>query len=106
MNGKGDRRRPCLVSREEAERNWDRIFPKATVKLYRLKDIANDKFYRHRYSQFRGGDWVDAESATIWTKPGGASGALGAVREKWPHEAANFVVETAIIDPANLEWKS
>ena len=26
MNGKGDKRRPCLVSRKEYERNWRRIF--------------------------------------------------------------------------------
>jgi hypothetical protein len=27
-NGKGSKRRPCQVSREEFEKNWDRIFGK------------------------------------------------------------------------------
>lgn len=75
------------------------------MKLYRLKDTVNNKFYRHRYSQYRGGDWVDAKSATIWTKPGGVNGALGAVHEKWPHEADNFVIETVTIDSVLLNWQ-
>jgi hypothetical protein len=72
--------------------------------LYRIKDKATGKFYRHRYSQFRGGDWVDAENATIRTKPGGANGALGAVREKWKRKKDDFVVEGATIHPGNLIW--
>lgn len=73
------------------------------MKLYRIKDTATGKFYRHKYSQYRGGDWVDESLATIWTKPGGANGALGAVREK--HRRKSFVIETATIDASKLEWK-
>jgi hypothetical protein len=72
------------------------------MKLYRLKDTATGKFYRHRFSQYRGGDWVDEEQATVWTKAGGASGALGAVREK--AKSDTFVLEIAIVDPLHLEW--
>lgn len=72
------------------------------MKLYRIKDTATGKFYRHRYHQYRGGDWVDADLATIWTKPGGASGALGAVREKWKRKSADFKIETAIVV---AEWR-
>lgn len=73
------------------------------MKLYRIKDTATGKFYRHKYSQFRGGDWVDEKDATIWTKPGGASGALGAVREKFRQRKP--VIETATIDPEQLVWE-
>jgi hypothetical protein len=73
------------------------------MKLYRIRDTATGLFYRHKYSQFRGGDWVDESLATIWTKPGGASGALGAVREKF--RKAKPVIETVTIDPAQLDWK-
>jgi len=72
------------------------------MKLYRIKNTDTGKFYRHRYSQFRGGDWVDEKDATIWTKSGGANGALGALREKArrEHKAATFTIETVAI---NLE---
>lgn len=78
------------------------------MKLYRVRDTKTGLYYRHRYSQFRGGDWVEEKLATIWTKPGGASGTLGAVREKAKQQrkAATFVTETATIDPTQLEWKS
>lgn len=75
------------------------------MKLYRIKDTATGKYYRHRIGQFHGGDWVDEKDATVWTKPGGASGALGAVREKWKRRRADFKTEIAIIDPSLLEWK-
>jgi hypothetical protein len=75
------------------------------LKLYRLKDLATGKFYRHRYSQFRGGDWVDEKDATVWTKPGGAGGALGAVREKTKSYPGRFVVQTATINPDQLDWQ-
>lgn len=104
QNGKGSKRRPCVVSRKEAEQNWDRIFPKANMKLYRIKDETTGKFYRHKYSQFRGGDWVNAKDATIWTKPGGANGALGAVREKC--KKGCFVIESAVIAPSQLNWQT
>ena len=74
------------------------------MKLYRIKNTITGKYYRHRYGQFRGGDWVDAIRATIWTKPGGANGALGAVREKAKSQD-DFVVETAIIDPEQIKWR-
>lgn len=33
MNGKGDKRRPTIVSYEEYERNWDRIFNSEIPKI-------------------------------------------------------------------------
>jgi hypothetical protein len=47
---------------------------------------------------------VDAEKATVWTKPGGVNGALGAVSEGRKNHP-DFKIETATIDPAHLEWK-
>lgn len=76
------------------------------MKLYRIRNTATGQYYRHRYSQFRGGDWVDERDATIWTKPGGASSALGALREKARNgrRAATFIVEIAVVDPGLLQW--
>lgn len=71
------------------------------MKLYRIKDTATGLYYRHRYSQFRGGDWVGEDRATIWTKPGGASGALGAVREKAKGKPDTFKIETATV---HINW--
>ncbi len=45
------------------------------INLYRIKNLRTGKYYRHKYSQFRGGDWVDVDQATVWTKPGGVNGA-------------------------------
>jgi hypothetical protein len=74
------------------------------MKLYRIKNVRTGKFYRHKYSQFRGGDWVDADKATIWTKPGGVNGAIGSLREgRKTHP--DFVIETAEIDPTQVNWK-
>ena len=70
--------------------------------LYRIRDVSTGLYYRHRYSQFRGGDWVEEKVATIWTKPGGVNGALGAVRKKF--RSAKPVVEKATINPKHLEW--
>jgi hypothetical protein len=77
------------------------------MKLYRIRNTATGQYYRHKYSQFRGGDWVDERDATIWTKPGGVSGALGALREKARNgrQAATFVVETAVVNPDLLQWR-
>ena len=47
------------------------------INLYRIKNLRTGKYYRHKYSQFRGGDWVDVDQATVWTKPGGVNGAIG-----------------------------
>jgi hypothetical protein len=76
------------------------------MKLYRIKDTATGLYYRHKYDQFRGGDWVEAKLATVWTKPGGANGALGAVREKARclKQSCTFRIETASIDPWQLRW--
>jgi hypothetical protein len=74
------------------------------MKLYRIKNNRTGKYYRHKYSQFRGGDWVDATNATIWTKPGGVNGAIGSLsegRKKHP----DFVIETATIDPEKIVWE-
>jgi hypothetical protein len=72
------------------------------MKLYRIKDTATGKFYRHRYSQYRGGDWVDENEATIWTKPGGVNGAIGMLRER--HKRNSFVIQTATID--HVQWSA
>ena len=72
------------------------------MKLYRIRDKATDTFYRHRYGQYQGGDWVAEDKATVWTKPGGANGAIGALREKMPHDT--FVVEIATIDPTQVHF--
>jgi len=72
------------------------------MKLYRIRDAITNLFYRHRYGQFHGGDWVEEPLATIWTKPGGVNGAIGAVREKF--RKAKPVVEKAEINPKHLEW--
>ena len=74
------------------------------MKLYRIKNTATGHFYRHKYSQFRGGDWVDAKDATIWTKVGGVNGAIGAVKEK-AKNPNTFIVETAAIDPEKIKWE-
>jgi len=74
------------------------------MRLYRVKDTRTGKFYRHKYSQFKGGDWVDQDSATIWTKPGGANGAVGSVRERARED--HFVIEVAYLDPKMLNWRT
>lgn len=75
--------------------------------LYRIRNTATGQYYRHKYSQFRGGDWVDERDATVWTKPGGVNGAMGAVREKARSQkrAATFVIEIATVDPGLLQWR-
>ncbi|MEN6367602.1 MAG: hypothetical protein ABFC88_12365 [Thermoguttaceae bacterium] len=77
-----------------------------TITLYRIKDESAGKYYRHKYSQYRGGDWVDEDQATTWTKPGGAAGALGAVREKAKNQRKKdtFTVEIAKVESAELIW--
>lgn len=73
------------------------------MKLYRIRNRWG-KYYRHKYSQFRGGDWVDAEQATIWTKPGGVNVALGSLSEGRKNHP-DFTVEIAVIDPTQVNWK-
>jgi hypothetical protein len=63
------------------------------MKLYRIRNTVTGKFYRHRYGQFRGGDWVDTDKATIWTKPGGVNGANGSIRGNPTHPKATYIVE-------------
>jgi hypothetical protein len=76
------------------------------MKLYRIRNTVTGKFYRHRYSQYRGGDWVEEKDATVWTKAGGAAGALGAVREKAraQRKKDTFALEIGVVDPATLVW--
>jgi len=47
---------------------------------------------------YRGGDWVPADKATVWTTCGGVNGAFGMVGKK------DIVVEAVTIDPVNLRW--
>lgn len=48
MNGKGSRQRPCLVSRQEFENNWDNIFGKKDVTSEgqkQAKAFLKDEYY-------------------------------------------------------------
>lgn len=77
------------------------------MKLYRIKDTVTGLFYRHRSSSHRGGNWLGARFATIWTKRRGADEAISELYERaWRRrKTPTFVVETATIDPTQLEWK-
>lgn len=73
------------------------------INLYRIKNLRTGKYYRHKYSQFRGGDWVDVDQATVWTKPGGVNGAIGTLREG-RKDHPDFVIEIAAILPSEIIW--
>jgi hypothetical protein len=69
------------------------------MRLYRIKHVKLGRYYRHCYAQFRGGDFVPEESATVWTTAGGVNGALGSLRHDRAIPNDCLSVEIADVEP-------